>query len=101
MFKEIDVNAECFVLDWDPLKAANDSTSLMDRAANCVNQWLCQLLINLDADQCTYGAVSKLINEPENLQLLDQNLETCFLKVVRICMDPDVITFFALRSGVW
>lgn len=88
----LDVNIECVVTEWDPMDVIQDKSDLKTKACQRINQLLCVQLVKIAADECTYGKISQYLNSEEIIFNLNEKLKECYLKVNRICLDPQGIS---------
>lgn len=86
----IDISVECTVLEWDATVCSADHSNLKWCACKRVNNFLSTVMVTLPADECTYGEMSRRLNEPESIAALESVLQDLYLSVRRVAVDPEV-----------
>ena len=87
---DIDVRAEARILQWGK-EILNETGRFKDLAATRINDWVSQTLGRIDADSITYNNVSRILNEPSEIEKLNASLRPFYVAVDRISLDPNGI----------
>jgi len=87
---DIDIQAEARILQWGK-EILCETGKFKDLAATRINDWVSRTLSKIDTDSITYNNVSKILNEPGEIEKLNVGLLPFYIAVDRISLDPNGI----------